>query len=176
MKISEIISEAHHSIIRTTEIGPWILDIDSHFLSSMADRSDVLNLKEVTSIVTAVCLELEALHKVPRGTGVFVQEVNSKISIYLYRYKNKPNRLRLETVLTPDMKPKEPVIRVSVPPSNNTMSKKEIKNLERVRAYTQSQGRDSYSQNLERNKDFISAMSQMNRQQRRAFNKIIKSK
>ena len=173
MKITEIICEAHHSIVKSTTIGNWIVDIDSHFIVTLADRN-VLNPKVVTNIVTQVCLGSQALTKVPRGTGVFVQDTVSNISIYLYRYKNKPNQLRLETVLTPDMHPKEPIIRIAIPPTDDTkIPAKHQKAMDQMKKSIQSSDRDTVSQSLEKNKDTMDAMSKMNRQQRRAFNKIV---
>ena len=171
MKINEILKEAHHSIIGTLVIGDWILDIDSHFEVSLADRSHILNAKEVSSIITYACLYAEGLKSVKRGTGVFVQDTNSKISIYLRKYKNQPNRLVLETVLEPDMKPTEPVIRIAVPVSDTKMRKKDIDNIANMRKHTQEFGRDSVSQDIERNTNL---MKGMNRHDRRAFKKMIK--
>ena len=171
MKIKEIVKEAHHSIIDTRPIGDWILDVDSHFMASMADRSDILNMMDVISIISYACIYSEELKNVVRGTGVFVQDTNSKISIYLHRYKNQPNRLRLETVLTPEMKPKEPVIRIAVPVSDNRMSKKDMDVMANMRKHTQEFGRDSVSQEIERNTNL---MKGMNRHDRRAFKKMIK--
>jgi hypothetical protein len=171
MKVREIINEAHHSIIATMEIGDWILDIDSHYIATIADRSNKVNAKEVTSIISFACLYSEELKKLPRGTGAFVQDTVSNISIFLHRYKNQPNRLRLETVLTPDMTPKDRIIRITVPSTNTKMSRKDIKNIERVRMDTQLRGRDSVSQDYENNKDVIDAMSTMDRNQRRVLKK-----
>jgi hypothetical protein len=172
MKINEIISEAHHSIYQSIGIGHWIVDIDTHFIVTLTDRSDVLNPKEVFNIITHACLS-EELQKIPRGTGAFVQDVVSKISVYLYRYKNKPNRLRLETVLTPDMIPKDPIIHIYVIPDDYTISARDVKRMDRARSTVRSMGRDAISQDLEQDKNIMHTMSQMSRNERRAFKKFL---
>jgi hypothetical protein len=69
------------------------------------------------------------------------------------------------------MTPKDRIIRITVPSTNTKMSRKDIKNIERVRMDTQLRGRDSVSQDYENNKDVIDAMSTMDRNQRRVLKK-----
>lgn len=162
----------HHCIINTTTIGDWIIDIDSHFIVTVVDRSDKFNVKDVNNVIVYSCMYSEELKKVTRGTGVFIHDTKSRISVFLHRYKNQPNRLRVETVLTPDMVPKDHIIMVTVPAINNKMSRKDIKKFDEMRIDTRTRGRDSVSQELEKNKDVIYSM---NRNERRAFRKIMRA-
>ena len=164
MKITEIIQEAHHSITKTTKIGPWTVQIDSHALVSIAHKG--VKLSDFTNIVTYSCLAPDIYQQVPVGKGVYFQDVNTLVSIYVTRVSD--DTLRVETVLPPSQKPKPPFYRRPVPSSDRQDSQVE-KTLQAMQAKTQALGRDAVSQELER---ITPAMNNLNREQRRRLQKM----
>jgi hypothetical protein len=168
MKISEIITEAHHSILTTINIEPWRVQIDTHAFANMAARG--ISLRNFTSIVSYACTFPDILDTIPIGKGAFFQDINTMISVYLHRLSE--NEIRVETVLSPDMKPKPPMFRRPVPIDN----RKDDPKIQRKQAFiaqkVQQQGVDAVSQKL----STIGPISTMNRANRREFSRFLKRK
>ena len=182
MKITEIISEAHHSIVTSAKVGPWIVHMDSHALVSVAHKG--VPLADFSNIVNYSCLLPDVYQKVPIGKGVFFQDVNTMISIYVKRLSE--TELVVETVLPKSEIPKPPMFRRPVPPHKIKHSKEVNQTLDAMRAASLDQGRDAISQDMEKAvRDRNAALSQemdkftaikqvmpqLNRQQRREFDK-----
>jgi hypothetical protein len=164
MKISEIILEAHHSILATTKIGPWNVQFDSHAFASIANRG--IPPEDYTNIASYMCFLPDVFPTVPVGRGAYFQDTNTRISIYATRVTK--DTIRIETVLGPDMQPKPPLFRRPVPPS--TVKHKNPLDLSQLRARTQVLGRDAVSQELEK----IKPLMPVNRAERRKFSKFAK--
>jgi hypothetical protein len=164
MKITEIISEAHHSIISKTKIGPWTVHLDSHAMVSVAHKG--VPLEDFSNIVTYSCLSPDVYQRVPIGKGVFFQDVNTMISIYVTRLSETD--LRVETVLPKSEIPKPPMFRRPVPFHGMKRPKEVNSALNAIRADSLDRGRDAVSQDMEKS---ATSMANLNRQQRREFDK-----
>jgi len=188
MRAKEFLTEAYHSRIGTVNIGKWTVHIDSHVFVSSVARDIPFGV--LTNIITSACLIAEQeLDKVPRGTGTFIQDINTKISIYVRKSSSYPLSLTVETVLAPNMTPKEPLIKIDVPPSTIKelphMSKANIQPLHKE---IEKRGRDAVAQELDsllakkreqrRNEDEpeLYSLPPMNREQRRAWAKKMRGK
>lgn len=169
MKIREIIVEAHHSIYTTRKIGPWTVDIDSHLMASIADRSDKVDMRDVTNIINYACMMVSDLDKIIPGRGAFVKDTNTNIAVFVHRYKEEPDRLRFETVLTPEMKTRGFVITLNIPPHEIPRNPKSERNIANMRTATQSQGRDAVSQGIEKMTMIRNSMVGLSRSERREF-------
>jgi hypothetical protein len=163
MRFKEIISEAHHSILSTTRIGPWNVQFDSHAFVTIADRN--IPPEQYTNIVTYMCFLPDVLPTIPVGRGAYFQDTNTKISVYVTRVS--VDTVRVETVLGPDMPPKPPLFRRPVPPSSVKHKKLD---LSRLRADTQARGRDAVSQDMEK----LQPMVPRNREERRRLDKAMR--
>lgn len=188
MKVKDIITEAHHSILITEKIGKWTVHIDSHALASIPERN--VSLGDVVNILNFFCKYVPEIDTIPRGKGAYVQDTNTLISLYIRRSKNYPTELILETVLSPSMKPSPPLFRRSVPPTPDDMKDSpELKStMAATRRQTLTRGRDAVSQDLETLKPKINAMKlskqydspqsnsepPLNREQRRAMAKMMR--
>lgn len=166
MRIKEILTEAHHSIVKTLQIGPWQVQVDSHFLVSLAHKG--VDIKTATSIVTYSALQPDIYQTVPVGKGVFYQDVNTMVSIYVHRVNQ--NTIRVETVLPPSEIPKPPMFRRPVPPNETPRMRAVDRNIEFMRKQTQLRGRDAVSQDLEKTIPY----QNLNRAQRRQLFKPVK--
>jgi len=163
MKITEIISEAHHSILSKTKIGPWTVHLDSHALVSVAHKG--VPLEDFSNIITYSCLAPDVYQKVPIGKGVFFQDVNTMISIYVTRLSETD--LRVETVLPKSEIPKPPMFRRPVPFHGIKRPEKVDRSLRYMRAASLDRGRDAVSQDMEK----AAASMPATRQQRRHIEK-----
>jgi uncharacterized protein (DUF2252 family) len=174
MKVYEIISEgrrkqpAHHALYDTIQLGQWIVDIDTHLMSSIAARSDQVDIRDVTAIISYAC-HSPFLSAIVPGKGAFVKDTNTNIAIFIHRYLDQPSRLRAETVLTPDMKTRDHVITVTVPSHDLPRNPKTTKNIANMRATAQVHGRDYVSQEIEKMQLLRRSMVGMDRQERREF-------
>jgi hypothetical protein len=166
MRIKEILTEAHHSIVKTLRIGPWQVQLDSHFLVSVAHKG--IDIKTATSIVTYSALQPDIYQTVPVGKGVFYQDVNTMISIYVHRVNQ--NTIRVETVLPPSEIPKPPMFRRPVPPNETPRNPDVDRAVDYIRKQSQLKGRDAVSQEIEKIKPYID----LNRAQRRKLYKPIR--
>lgn len=161
MKIKEIIFEAHHSIIATFPSSKWKVEIDSHAMVSQVDRN--IPLHQFTNMITYMCSLPDVLPTIPVGRGAYFQDTNTRVSIYVTRTADKT--VRVETVLSPTMKPKAPLFRRPVPAWTPKGYKPD--DYGTMQADIQARGRDAVSQDLEQIKPFMP----VNRQQRRQFAK-----
>lgn len=168
MRSCEFISEAHHSILATRQIGPWNVHIDTHAIASQASRG--IDLADFTNIITHACFLPNTLNTIPVGKGAYFQDLNTRISIYIYRLGN--DELRIETVLGPDMKPKPPMFRRAVPSHNIKIDPRVNPAQNAVAQVAQQHGRDYVSQHL----SDLAPIANMNRTDRRAFNRLMKKK
>ena len=168
MRASEFITEAHHSIMKTMTIGSWRVLIDSHAVVSMTAR----NVSPITfsNIITYACIYPDVAATIPIGKGAYVQDTNTLVSVYLYRLSE--NEIRVETVLGPDMKPKSPMFRRPIPSTTRKTSPIMQQNLDYMARQAQQYGRDAVSQKLAT----IAPYSNLNRADRRAFNRVVKRK
>jgi hypothetical protein len=168
MRASEFITEAHHSILKTMTIGQWRVLIDSHAVVSMAAR----NVSPITfsNIITYACIYPDIAATIPIGKGAYVQDTNTLVSVYIHRLSE--NEIRVETVLGPDMKPKSPMFRRPIPSTTRKTSPIMQQNLDYMSRQAQQYGRDAVSQKLAT----IAPYSNLNRADRRAFNRVVKRK
>lgn len=179
MKITEIISEAHHSIVSSARVGQWIAHMDSHALVSVAHKG--VPLEDFSNIVNYSLRLPDVYQKVPIGKGVFFQDVNTMISIYVKRLSE--TELVIETVLPKSEIPKPPMFRRPVPPHKLKRPKEVDRTLNTMRAASLDQGRDAVSRDMEKfvqdrnaalSQDIEKAaafVQQLNRQQRRELEK-----
>jgi hypothetical protein len=191
MKITEIITEAHHSRLVTHKMGDWTVHFDSHLMATIPDRQ--IPLEDVVNITTYACLRYaDELRTIPRGKGAYFQDTNTLISIYIRRNQHYPNEITVETVLSPDMKPTPPLFRRPIPSHGLTIDKQHQKTMDYYRQQTQARGRDAVSQDLETakfgqgpremkpelmSKEELDIMRQkMNREQRRMLDKYLRKK
>lgn len=188
MKVNEIITEAHHSIIASDKIGKWTVHIDSHAFVSISHRG--VSLGDVVNILTFFCKYIPEIDTIPRGKGAYIQDTNTLVSLYIRRSKSYPTDLTLETVLSPSMKPSPPLFRRSVPPPTEDMiDSPELKSMmAATRRETTARGRDAVSQDFEALKPKIDALRlskqnntfqpnaepPLNREQRRAMAKMMR--
>jgi len=168
MRASEFITEAHHSIMQTMTIGSWKVLIDSHAFVSMTAR-DVSPI-DFSNIITYACIFPNIVDTIPIGKGAFFQDINTMISVYLHRLSK--NEIRVETVLSPDMKPKPPMFRRPVPTSHIKLDAKTQRGQAELSKEIRQRGRDEVSQELETIKPLLN----MNRADRRALYRAIKRK
>lgn len=172
MRAYEFLTEAYHSRLATIKIDKWTVHIDSHAFISHVARDIPLGV--FTKIITHVCFAAaKELEKVPRGTGVFIQDTNTKISIYVRKSSSYPLDLTVETVLSPTMIPKEPLIKISVPPSKIKELPGVIKSSNVLKKDIEARGRDDVARDLTTAKR---EAPNMNREQRRAFKKQMRTK
>jgi hypothetical protein len=164
MKINEILTEAHHSIMASFPAGAWKVEIDSHAMVSQVDRN--IPLHKFTSIITYMCSLPDVLPTIPVGRGAYFQDTNTRISVYVTRTADKT--VRVETVLSPDMKPKAPLFRRPVPDWQPKGYKPD--NLTPMQADIKARGRDAVSQDLEQ----LRPLMPVNRAQRRQFAKTMR--
>jgi hypothetical protein len=168
MRAKEFINEAYHSKLVTSKIGDWNVHVDSHAFVSHVDRNITLGV--FTNIITSACLMASPeLEKIPRGTGAFIQDINTKISIYVSKSKSFPRDITVETVLSPTMTPKEPVIRIDAPPNTIKELPRTVKATSALKKDIQAKGRDEVAQTL-------IAPPPMNREQRRAWKKKMRAR
>jgi len=165
MRASEFITEAHHSIYKTVNIGPWRVQIDTHAITSMAARD--VSASDFSDIVTYACGYPNIVDTIPIGKGAYFQDVSSMISVYFHRLSE--NEIRVETVLSPDMKPKPPMFRRPVPKTNRKPTPAMQKRTEYMAQQTRELGRDAVSQKL-------ATIANMNRADRRALSRASKRK
>jgi len=168
MRASEFITEAHHSILKTITIGPWRVQIDTHAVVSMASRG--VSPIDLSNIITYACVFPDIAATVPIGKGAYFQDINTMVSVYFHRLGE--NEIRIETVLGPDMKPKPPLFRRSVPTTNRKVDAKFQQNQSIMAQDVQKYGRDAISQKI----SAIAPVLSMNRADRRAFDRSIKRK
>jgi hypothetical protein len=164
MKVHEILNEAHHSILTTFPAGPWKVEIDSHAVVSRAERNIPLHI--FTAIITYMCSLPDVLPTIPVGRGAYFQDTNTRISIYVTRTADKT--VRVETVLSPAMRPKAPLFRRPVPAWQPKGHKPD--DLAPMQADIKARGRDAVSQDLEQ----LKPLMPVNREQRRQFDKIMR--
>ena len=164
MKVHEILNEAHHSILTSFLAGPWKVEIDSHALVSRAERN--IPLHTFTAIITYMCSLPDVLPTIPVGRGAYFQDTNTRISIYVTRTADKT--VRVETVLSPSMRPKAPLFRRPVPAWQPKVHKPD--DLAPMQADIKARGRDAVSQDLEQ----LKPLMPVNREQRRQFDKIMR--
>lgn len=165
MKSYEFLKEAHHSIVATSKIGPWNVQIDSHAMVTLPERD--ISVATFSNIITHMCFMPNLLDSIPIGRGAYFQDTNSLVSLYLTRVGG--DTIRVETALSPDMKPKPPLFRRPVPVSTIKSSKKDKEAAKLIRAKTLSHGRDAVSQDFEKNMS-----TPLNREQRRSMQKRIR--
>jgi hypothetical protein len=165
MKIQEILTEAHHSILVTMPIGPWKVQIDTHAYATLPARD--IPLENFTNMISYMCYLPDVLPTIPVGRGAYFQDTNTAISIYVTRVAN--NVIRVETVLDRTMKPKQPLFRRSVPAPDM----KNIKPVDygSIRDAVKTQGRDAVSQDMEKN---LQPLMPVNRAERRKFSKVMR--
>lgn len=168
MRASEFITEAHHSILKTMTIGSWRVLIDSHAVVSMAARK--VSPIDFSNIITYACIYPDIAATIPLGKGAYVQDINTMISVYLHRLSD--NEIRVETVLGPDMKPKPPLFRRSVPNINKKVDAKFQQGQDKMAQDIQQHGRDAISQKI----STLAPVLSMNRADRRAFDRYTKRK
>ena len=168
MRAAEFTTEAHHSILKVIQMGPWRVHIDTHAIVSATARSvDVADFSNIVSYATHVP---NTLNTIPVGKGAYFQDVNTMISIYIHRLSE--DELRVETVLGPDMRPTQPMFRRPVPPHNRKVDPRLKQSQDAMRKQTQQHGRDTISQRLADIKPIVN----MNRSDRRAFKRMVKKK
>ncbi len=167
MKILEIIQEAHHSIINTIKMGRWTVHLDSHAMVSVAHKG--VSLEHFSNIISYSCFLPNVYETVPIGKGVFFQDVNTMISIYVHRLAE--NELRVETVLPPSEIPKPPMFRRPVPITDQKPTSKITKSMNAMRAASQERGRDAVSQDLEK---LAPIYQNLNREERRKMYKMMR--
>jgi hypothetical protein len=165
MRLKEIISEAHHSILVTMPIGPWKVQIDSHAYATLPARN--IPLENFTNMISYMCFLPDVLPTIPVGKGAYFQDTNTAISIYVTRVSN--NVIRVETVLDRTMKPKQPLFRRAVPAPDMT----NIKPVDygSLKADVKARGRDAVSQDIEKN---LQPIMPVNRAERRKFSKLMR--
>ena len=169
MRASEFITEAHHSILKTMTIGSWRVLIDSHAVVSMTAR----NVSPITfsNIITYSCIYPDVAATIPIGKGAYVQDTNSVVSVYLHRLSE--NEIRLETELGPDMKPKPPLFRRSVPNTNNVkLDPKFLNGQSKLAQDIQQYGRDDISKRI----SAVAPILNLNRADYRKFQRLMKRK
>jgi hypothetical protein len=171
MRAKEFITEAHHSILKTLRIGPWIAHIDSHAVVSMTTRN--ISPLDFSNIVTYACMFPNILDTIPIGKGAYFQDVNTMISVYLHRLS--VDEIRVETVLSPSMKPTPPMFRRPVPISNRKLDPKvkqaQEKMAQRIQQYGPD-GRDIVSQEI----STLTPVLNLNRADRREYSRFVKRK
>ena len=171
MRATEFITEAHHSIIKILSIGPWRVHIDSHAFVSMTSRG--VSPLDLSNIITYACIFPKIVDTIPIGKGAYFQDVNTMISVYLHRLGE--NEIRVETVLSPSMKPTPPMFRRPVPISNEKLDPKVKQNQEKMAQRIQQygpDGRDIVSQEI----STLTPILNLNRTDRRAYNRFMKKK
>ena len=169
MRANEFITEAHHSILKTMTIGQWRVLIDSHAVVSMAARN--VSPIDFSNIITYACIYPDVAATIPLGKGAYVQDINTMVSVYLHRLSE--NEIRVETVLGPDMKPKPPLFRRSVPNTiNKNVGAKFQQSQDKMAQAVQKYGRDVVSQKMSTYAPLLS----MNRADRRAIMRSAKRK
>ena len=169
MRANEFITEAHHSILKTMTIGQWRVLIDSHAVVSMAAR----NVSPITfsNIITYACIYPDVAATIPIGKGAYVQDTNTLVSVYLHRLSE--NEIRVETVLGPDMKPKPPLFRRSVPNTNNVkLDPKFLNGQNKLAQDIQQYGRDDISKRI----SAVAPILNLNRADYRKFQRLMKRK
>jgi hypothetical protein len=162
----EMISEAHHSILKSIQLGPWMVHIDSHAMVSAAARDVPVHV--LTALITYAAHTPDTYSTVPVGRGAYLQDLNTRASVYIHRLS--ADELRVETVLGPDMKPSEPLFRRPIPAANVKQNPRANRAQAATKKLVQQHGRDAVSQDMEKYKDVVPA----NREQRRAMDRQIK--
>jgi len=174
MKIFEIVQRqpAHHSIMTTVTIGPWQVQLDTHALASRVDPQRAVPQHEFVAIMISACNTPGTLDTIPLGRGAFFQDTNTRVSLYFKRLDQ--HTLRLETVLGADQQPKPPLFRRAVSPwQPNAQRVQQQQAIDQQLAQrVQQQGRDSLSQDLEQAKPSLDMYQSLNRQDRRAFDRM----
>ena len=169
MRASEFITEAHHGILKTVTVGPWSVQIDTHAAVSLASRG--VSPSTFTDIVTYACSSPNIVDTIPIGKGAYFQDVNTMVSIYLHRLSQ--NEIRVETVLGPDMKPKPPLFRRSVPNTNNVkLDPKFLNGQNKLAQDIQQYGRDDISKRI----SAVAPILNLNRADYRKFQRLMKRK
>lgn len=172
MRAKEFITEAHHSIMKTFPIGKWKVLLDSHAFVSVATRN--IPMRNFTNIITYACIYPDIVDTIPIGKGAYFQDVNTMISVYLHRLSE--NEIRVETVLSPDMKPKPPMFRRPVPINTEKEDPTVIKGQELMAKRVQQhgpEGRDVVSKEIESD---ITPWLNLGRAERRALDRKLKRK
>ena len=171
MRANEFVNEAFHSKIITSHQGRWTVHIDSHALVSLPTRG--IPLIEFTNIISHACGYADSeLEKIPRGTGAFIQDTRTKISIYVRKSNSFPLDLTVETVLSPTMTPKTPLISITTSYQGHD-TPDVVKSHKNIKSRVDASGRDAVAQELDRT---TQAVKNMNREQRRALKKTLRSK
>lgn len=168
MRIKEIISEAHHSIVKSLQMGPWMVHIDSHALVSAPVRD--VSLSVLTALIRYAAYTPNMYDTVPVGRGAYLQDLNTRASIYVKRVSQ--DELRIETVLGPDMRPSEPLFRRPIPAANVRIDPRDARRQALVKQQALERGRDAVSQDMEQFKD----LAPQNRHQRRALDKFMRQR
>ena len=147
------------------------MQLDTHAIASQASRG--IELADFTNIITYACFISDMLSTIPIGKGAYFQDVNTLISIYLTRLGK--DEIRVETVLGPDMHPKQPMFRRPVPPHNMPRSSTVRKTQSSMAKAAQEHGRDFVSQRIaDLAPVVVHATTGMNRADRRAFGRFMK--
>lgn len=171
MRAIEFITEAYHSKLATQELGKWTVHIDSHAFVSLTDRN--ISLRDFTNILSyAFVVASDNIEKIPRGTGAFIQDINTNISVYVSKSKSFPLDITVETVLAPTMTPKDPVIKIAVPLDTRPDAPAVLKAKTSMKKKIDASSRDDMAQQLDNFKD----RPPLNREQRRALDKQMRSK
>ena len=176
MKITEVISEAHHGRLTTEKIGKWTVHLDSHAIATLPVRH--VDMRDFVNILNYAFKYIPELDTIPRGKGAYFQDTNTLVSIYIRRSSSYPNEFTVETVLSPDMRPTPPLFRRPIP-SHDLVAIPGIKDTEEViRKDAAARGRDAIAQDLEtastqksQPNDPMDNFEPVNRQQRRAFDR-----
>lgn len=147
MRASEFITEAHHSRMLTWKLGTWTVHIDSHAFVSLPERD--IALHDFVNILTFACKYVPELKDIPRGKGAYFQDTNTLVSLYLRRSQHYPSEITVETALGPNMKPKPPLFRRSVPPPDYQDTDDMKRTAVSMRDRTMTHGRDKVSQDIE---------------------------
>ena len=169
MRANEFISEAHHSILNTVTRGPWSVQIDTHAVASMASRG--VSPSDFSDIVNYACKSPDTLNTIPIGKGAYFQNINNMVSVYILRLSE--NEIRVETVLGPDMKPKPPLFRRSVPNTNNVkLDPKFLNGQNKLAQDIQQYGRDDISKRI----SAVAPILNLNRADYRKFQRLMKRK
>jgi len=176
MKISEIVQKkppAHHSVMHTITVGPWQVQLDTHALASRVDPQRSVPQHVFVNIMNSACNTPGTLDTIPIGRGAFFQDTTTRVSLYFKRLDQ--HTLRLETVLGAGQQPKPPLFRRPVtpwqPPPRIVQQQQAID--QQLAQQVQQRGRDSLSQDLEQAKPYLDTYNSMNRQDRRAFDRMI---
>lgn len=175
MRASDFITEAHHYILSTHQMGEWEVQISSHATVSIPDRS---RDTDILSIANYVCTHPSGLESIRRGAGACFYDTNSRVAIWLDRSPSRPRVLTLATVFKPGFHLPKPVFEITVPDTRMPDDPKLKQVIDFMDKEVKNRGRDAVSQDLESIARFMkwqdNQISQMSRQQRRAVDRRMK--